>query len=172
MPPQAKWLPLLPDAIQSLSESPYPYVTRDMLQSVLQVGRRRAQQIMAPCVREQVGSSGVADREELIRHLRNLGTRPAATVECQRRKRVGAFLQNERERRYSSPTVLVEAPVAILNQALSKLPPGIELGPGLILVRFETAQEALQKLLNLAMAIGNDSSAFEEAVSSEYPVLD
>jgi hypothetical protein len=41
------------------------------------------------------------------------------------------------------------------------LPPGIQLSPGRITVEFQRPQEALERLLALAMAIGNDLDQFE-----------
>jgi len=45
------------------------------------------------------------------------------------------------------------------------LPEGVELGPGCITVRFSQPQEALQKLMALAMAISQNPQAFDERVS-------
>jgi hypothetical protein len=63
--------------------------------------------------------------------------------------------------------VLVEAPAAIVDQELATLPQGVELGPGVVSVRFNTSQEALEKLLALAMAIGRDFAEFERRTGSE-----
>jgi hypothetical protein len=45
------------------------------------------------------------------------------------------------------------------------LPEGVELGPGSITVRFGEPQEALQKLMALAMAISHNPRAFDDRVS-------
>jgi len=45
------------------------------------------------------------------------------------------------------------------------LPEGVELAPGSITVRFRDPDEALRKLLALAMAIGQNRLAFEERVT-------
>jgi hypothetical protein len=60
--------------------------------------------------------------------------------------------------------VLVEAPTRVVDQAFSDLPPGVRLQPGRVTVDFEEPHQALEKLLALAMAIGNDFVAFERAV--------
>ena len=67
--------------------------------------------------------------------------------------------------RLKQPQVLVEAPVSVLRQKLDGLPDGVALGPGAIAIQFRTATEALEKLLALAMAIGNDREGFERAVN-------
>jgi hypothetical protein len=45
------------------------------------------------------------------------------------------------------------------------LPEGVELSPGSILVRFSDPDDALRKLMALAMAISQNRPAFEERVS-------
>ena len=60
--------------------------------------------------------------------------------------------------------MLVEAPVRILAQQFASLPDGVTLEPGQITVRFAAPREALEKLLALAMAIGNDFARFENLV--------
>jgi hypothetical protein len=44
-------------------------------------------------------------------------------------------------------------------------PEGVELAPGSITVRFREPDEALQKLMALALAIGQNRPAFEERVT-------
>jgi hypothetical protein len=56
---------------------------------------------------------------------------------------------------------LLEAPTAIINQEFEDLPEGIELGAGRIFVRFDSSEQAIEKLLALAMAIGKDLEGFE-----------
>ncbi len=67
---------------------PFPWVDCATLERVLHVGRRRAQQILAPCVRQQVGTNGVADLEELIAHLERLAPGEAIHYEQRRRERL------------------------------------------------------------------------------------
>ena len=46
------------------------------------------------------------------------------------------------------------------------LPAGVDLEPGRISLTFDQPQQALEKLLALAMAIGNDFDRFERQVRS------
>jgi hypothetical protein len=57
--------------------------------------------------------------------------------------------------------------VAVLGQRFEGLPEGVAVVPGQITVRFRTATEALEKLLALAMAIGNDRDRFERMATVE-----
>jgi hypothetical protein len=67
--------------------------------------------------------------------------------------------------RLERPQLLVEAPTRIVFQEFDNLPAGIGLEPGRITVTFDRPQEALERLLALAMAIGNDFDRFERQVT-------
>ena len=163
------WCGHLDDVIATLEALPYPLVDRATVERVLGVGRRRAQQILAPCVSEQIGANGVAHRDVLVAHLRRLaaGRKPAGeTVRYERLRRVrfAQTIEELRRTRVEQPATLVEAPLDVVNQDLINLPPGISLTPGKVTIEFHTAVEALEKLLALAMAAGNDLERFEGLV--------
>jgi hypothetical protein len=136
-------------------------VDRATVEFLLRVGRRRAQQILAPCVTDHVGSNGLAEREALIARLRQLGAGDDGYYERRRRRKLGAILVQWQEDRLRRPRLLVEAPGAVLSQNLEDLPAGVSLTPGRITVDFAKPTEALEKLLALAMAISNDFAGFE-----------
>ena len=115
---------------------------------------------MASYASERVGTSTLADRRLLIAHLRRLVAGDAAYYERVRRHKLAATLDHLRTLA-ARPRLLVEAPAAIANQDLADLPKGLSLAPGRITVQFATQSEALEKLLALAMAIGNDPDRFE-----------
>jgi hypothetical protein len=131
------------------------------------VGPRRAQQILRPCVTRQVGANGVADREELIAHLKRLAAGEEAHYERRRRQRLARALDGLRQSALMQPKVLVEAPTTMLNQEFAGLPEGVSVSPGAISITFLFANEALQRLLALAMAIGNDFNEFERMAGAE-----
>ena len=152
--------------IAELGGLPWPWVDRETIQSLLQVGPRRAQQIMRPCVTRQVGASGVADREALIAHLKRLAAGDEVHYERRRRQKLALVLDGLRRAALAQPKVLVEAPTTVLNQELGDLPDGVSITPGAISVTFSSPKEALQRLLALAIAIGNDFSEFERMAGS------
>jgi hypothetical protein len=159
MPDKPTWCGHLDQIGRRLRDLPDRWVDRSTVQELLRVGPRRAQQILAPCVQRQIGVNGLADRELLISHLHRLATGEAAHYEHQRRRRLAeriGVLQRER-----SAAVMVEAPVAVINQQLDALPDGVSVTPGRITVSFGSTQDALEKLLALAMAVGNDPLLFE-----------
>ena len=103
----------------------------------------------------------MADREELIAHLKRLAAGDEAHYERRRRQKLAQVLDKLRQEALAQPKVLVEAPTAVLNQKLANLPDGISISPGVIAITFSSPNEALQRLLALAMAIGNDFNEFE-----------
>jgi predicted Zn-dependent protease len=163
------WLGHLDQITADLNSLPQPWIDRATVERVLHVGRRRAQQLLAPCVSFQTGSSGLADRDQFLAHLQRLTTGETAHYERQRRRRLARTLGDLHSAWQTR--VPIEAPTAIVNQVLADLPAGIAIAPGQITVRFTTTEEALEKLLSLAMAIGNHLESFEQAVRKESSEL-
>lgn len=160
MPDKPTWYGRLDQVIAELGNLSWPWVDRETLQSLLQVGPRRAQQLLRPCVTRQVGANGVACREELIAHLKRLAAGDEAHYERRRRQRLAQVLEGLRQAALTQPKVLVEAPTAMRQQEFANLP-GVSVSPGAISITFSSPNEALQRLLALAMAIGNDFNEFE-----------
>jgi hypothetical protein len=100
-----------------------------LLAEVLGLERRRAQQILQPLVRRTVGRSGLAPKEDVIRHLRHLVSGDVAEAEKLRRARLYAQLAGARAAALQ-PKIFVEAPVAVVNQQLADLPAGVSLAAG------------------------------------------
>ena len=165
MPAKPTWYRRLPSILASLREHPRPYVDRATIEFLLGVSRRRAQQIMAPCITDRVGSNGLADRDALIARLQRIAEGDEAFHEIQRRRKLAGLIDQLRRERVASPQLLVEAPVEVINRELQDLPEGLRLEPGRIVVEFGNPHEGLEKLLALAMAISNDFARFENSVS-------
>ena len=165
MPAKPVWYGRLDEIVRELEALPRPFVDRATVEFLLKVGRRRAQQILAPCISDHIGSSGLADRQALIWRLRRLAAGDDGYYERQRRRKLGAFLIRLQEERLARPQLLIGAPVTVISQDFENLPAGIRLGPGRITVDFEEPPEALEKLLALAMAISNDFSGFERVTA-------
>ena len=159
MPDKPTWYGAIPQALQALEALDTPWVDRSLIQSLLGVGRRRAQQLMQPIADHVIGRNLLVSREQLRRFLLDAAAGKPASQDRQRRRRLARQL-NEWAR---TPRLPVEAPARIAQQQLASLPSGIELTPGRISVHFATSREALEKLLALAMAISNDLDGFEAA---------
>lgn len=167
MPAKPIWYRNLPHVLDELRNLPRPWVDRATVEFLLGVGRRRAQQIMAPCIIDRVGANGLADRDALIERLEQIAAGEEAFYESRRRRKVASVIDELRRERIERPQLIVEAPTTIVNQELVNLPPGVRLEPGRITVEFEGPQQALEKLLALAMAISNDFDQFERSVTND-----
>ena len=82
-------------------------------------------------------------------------------------KKLAQVLERLRQEALAQPKVLVEAPTAVVNQEFASLPDGVSVSPGAISITFSSPNEALQRLLALAMAIGNNFSEFERMAGSD-----
>ena len=166
MPDKPIWYDRLEEAIGQIEALPYPWVDRATVESVLGVGRRRAQQILQPLLSDQVGRNGLAPRDRVIEHFRHLAAGDPAYFERQRRRRFSQALEQLRQEARKQPQVLVEAAVSVVNQEFDDLPSGVHLSPGRIVIdEFQTSEGAMRKLLALAMAMGNDPLGFEARIS-------
>jgi len=165
VPAKPVWYSKLPFVIETLHRLPRPWVDRATLEFLLGVGRRRAQQIMAPCIVDRVGANGLADRDTLIARLEQIAAGEEAFYEVQRRRKVAGVIDELRRERVDRPQLIVEAPTSVVNQDFEDLPPGVHLEPGRITVEFDEPQQGLEKLLALAMAISNDFDRFERCVT-------
>jgi hypothetical protein len=161
VPAKPVWYNRIHEILGELRSLPRPFVDRTTVEFLLRVGRRRAQQIMAPCIVDRIGSNGLADREKFIAHLERLAQGEDGYYERARRSKFAEFFRQLHQERIRRPQVPVEASDQIVNQEFKDLPPGIHLEPGAIRLEFGEPQEALEKLLALAMAIGNDLNRFE-----------
>jgi hypothetical protein len=168
VPAKPSWYSKINDILRELESLPRPFVDRATVEFLLGVGRRRAQQILAPCITERVGTNGLADRVALIAHLRRIAEGDDGYYERRRRRNVAEILAQLQKDRLERPQLLVEAPVQILTQKFVNLPAGVDLEPGRISLTFDQPQQALEKLLALAMAISNDFERFERQVRSAH----
>jgi hypothetical protein len=166
MPDKPIWYDRLERAVEQLEAFPSPWIDRQALESVLGVGRRRAQQILQPLVRQTIGRNGLAPKEDVITYLRQLAQGDSASFERRRRERLSALLLSWQAQAQEQPRVLVEAPDAIIHQEFDSLPRGVRLTPGRIVIEeFTTPDEAKQKLLALILAMGNEPEEFDRRIA-------
>jgi hypothetical protein len=165
VPDKPTWLLELPYAIKMLRGLEIPWIPRSTVQNVLNVGPRRAQQIIKPIATHQIGTSYVVDREALIRRLEHLATSDTAVYEQERRQRFSKLFSRMKAQETSQPKLMVEVPVKAFSSRIDNLPEGVRLAPGQILIEgFSTVEQAIEKLVALAMAAGNDPVSFQEAI--------
>lgn len=168
MPDKPVWYDRLDEAVALLTALPSPWIDRQTLESILGIGRRRAQQILRPLVRHTIGKNGLAAKEDVVAYLQRLGAGDSAGLERRRRQRLHALIAGWRKDAQQQPKVFIEAPDSIVNQQLENLPSGVRLAPGRIVIEdFTTPDEAKQKLLALIMAMGNDPDEFDRCIALE-----
>jgi hypothetical protein len=169
MPDKPLWFDRLPRAIRELEEDPEPWVHRPTLEALLGVGRRRAQQLLSPLAHHRIGTSLVASRVDVIAHLKRVVAGDQAWYEERRRRKLWVHIEQARRAWVEQPPVLVEVSETQIREVerhdFDGLPEGVELAPGSITVRFHEPDEALQKLMALAMAISQNRLAFDERVA-------
>ena len=168
MPDKPRWLDGLDDAIAALEASPQAWVDRGMVQDLLGIGRRRAQQILSALGASRSGASAIVNRSELIEYLRRMAAGETASYEQRRKQRLWAEVDRQRRQWMETPPAFVEIPAALTESVQKRdfegLPGGVDLRPGEITVRFRDPEEALQKLLALAMAVGRNREMFDRLV--------
>ena len=168
MPDKPLWLPRLPEAIRQLEMASDPWVDRPALETLLRIGRRRAQQLLAAVAHRRVGTSLVASRAEVAAYLKRIAAGEEAYYDSRRSKQLWTQLAAARREWIRRPPVLVEVPNAQVRRVelhdFEGLPEGVELAPGSITLRFREPDEALRKLMALAMAISQNQQAFEQRV--------
>jgi hypothetical protein len=164
MPDKPTWYCRLDVAIAELEALPHPWIDRAAVEQLLLIGRRRAQQMLAACGSHRIGSSYAADRDRLIAYLKQLAAGDAADYEQRRRRHLATEINRLRQAWLERPRVLVEAPAQIVNQTFAGLA-GVRVEPGRITVEFDNPQTGLERLLGLAMAIGNNREEFEKLSS-------
>jgi hypothetical protein len=169
MPDKPLWLDRLPEAIRQLETASDPWVDRPTLETLLGIGRRRAQQLLSALAQRRVGTSLVAGRADVVAHLKRISAGEEAHYDSRRRKQLWTQLAEARREWIRRPPILVEVPNAQVRRLelhdFDGLPDGVDLAPGSITVRFREPDEALQKLMALAMAISQNRQAFDERVA-------
>jgi hypothetical protein len=164
LPAKPKWYSNIDDIVRKLENLPRLFVDRATIEHLFGVGRRRAQQILSPCVTDRVGSNGVADRTALISYLRHLGNKEEAYYERRRRRSVAASVSNLQRQWSATPPLMIQAPDALLEHKVENLPDSIRLERGRITLTFTEPHEAVQQMIALATAIAKDPHRFRALV--------
>src|SRR5436305_15295922 len=118
MPDKPLWLARIPDAARSLEALPDPWVDRTMLESLLSIGRRRAQQLLAPVATRRVGASILARREDVIAHLRSIADGETSFYEDRRQRKLWDQLAGVRKLWIEQPP----GPVEVTSESDRGLP--------------------------------------------------
>jgi hypothetical protein len=148
---KSEWLVRIPEALDLLTAFPAPVIDRAGLERVLGIQRRVAIRLMHQFGGYQAGRTFLIDRSTLISGLREVYTSGAFHYERRRWLRVSRELEEARKT-YKARQIPIPAPDDHFQSR-------IVLERGRLEIRFETAIELLQSLVELAKAVSDDFEA-------------
>ena len=135
-----------------------PFLDRPAVELLFGVRRRQAIHLMHRMEGYQVGKTFLAGREAVIRFLRQPRVTEAAGHALARKRRVVEHLDAARRELAGRTVRLTAAPGP---SRLDSLPPGVELQPGRLTIRFERPLDLLEKLFALSQAMSRDFERFQ-----------
>ena len=159
VPAKPRWLLSIPDAISQLEQLDRTLLTRRDIEHLFGVSKVRAAALMKTFGAEMTGNLRTLPRTKLLQQLKKHRGRAAFRGEEERRARLVAELQKAR-----LTGVRFKVPAETMSAQLANLPEGVSVARGRIEVRFDGAEDALERLYALAQALGNDYERFEELV--------
>jgi hypothetical protein len=161
MPRKPEWLQNVTSAIQELHAFPAPVVDRATLEKLLNVRRREAIRLMHRFGGYQTSRTFLVDRLELMNQLEAIQRGETHQAEMQRRQRLDASLK---------PRKTIPVTPDVWKLKLAELPQGTRFRPGLLEIEFQTADQLLGRLFELAQALHNDYEQFETLISHFVPI--
>ncbi len=164
MPPQTQWLLRLPEIIEALETLDVPVLDRAAVETLFDLRRRRAIELMHSFDGYQAGHAFLLDRIRLIERLRQMLETPEFYREQHRKQRLAETLEKLRRHRVAA-AVSLSVPAEALGRKIADLPADVSLSPGQLLVEFQSAEELLGKLFELAQAAANDYQRFQQVVN-------
>lgn len=161
MPAQPTWFPRLSQILADLRAlREVALIDRQAFERIFQVKDRRARTLMARFAGQQIGHAWAVDRQQLIEALEAIQRSEEFQFEQRRRERIAAVYE-QAKRQHSARQVQI--PV-LRTRSLSSLPPGVDLTPGELHIRFAGAEDLAAKLFALSQAMARDWVAFVHAV--------
>ena len=156
----------MPGALEQLRALSSPAVDRMAVQRLLGVSPRQALRIMHQLAPHAAGQSLAILRQDLIRQWEALEQGAGVQGERKRLERVTAEL--EKVRRLASAHH-VAVPLPAREAEWKTLPAGIRLEPGRLEIQFQSGQQLLGMLLELAQAVAGDLEQFQAAIGEAGP---
>ncbi len=166
MPAKAQWLLRIPEILEELSALDVPVVDRAVCERLFRLRRRRAIDLMRGFGGYQAGRTFLIDRPKLAAQLESMRDSQDFKMEWQRKERLAERLEALR-RLQAGARVAIPVEAEALSRRLRDLPAGVSLSRGALHIQFESPEELLSKLFELAQAIANDYEAFAKRTSGD-----
>jgi hypothetical protein len=162
MPAKPTWFLRIPHILEQLrGMDGVPLLDRPTFESLFEVRRRRAHQLMGRFGGFQIGRSYLVDRKQVIRMLERVAKGEEFSEESRRKARVMETL--EVARRHLAGRRVEIVPAAPPPETPG-LPPGVHIEDGSMRIEFRTTEELLKRLFELSQAILADYESFRERI--------
>ena len=167
MAAKSRWWSDIPNIIEQLSAINTPVIDRAACECLFAVRRRRAIDLMQRFGGYRSGNTVLLDRLELIRQLEEVNNAPEVEQERRRKKHLAEELSKlEKHRRAAA--VRIDVSPRAYDCTVADLPTGISFAPGKLVVQYNSVEELLARLFELAQAAANDYDRFAAVVSKDH----
>lgn len=166
MPNKPSYYEKIPSALEQLTSIADEYIDRECVESLLDIKRRQAQNIMSLVGTKTLSNRAVVSRPDFILYLEAQGGSEYRQAEMERRKRFWHRLDEIRQEREERPEYFVEAPPPqrvkeIARRGVDSLPPGM-VEHGRIVIECDSLDAAVSWLKEIAIALAVDEPRFRE----------
>lgn len=166
MPRKREWLDQVPAALEQLREYPAPVIDRAALERLLHIQRREAIRLLHTFGGYMAGKTFLIAREDLIRQLEEVAASGDYERESRRRLRLVEELARTRKE-LAARQVVIQTPADVWSRQMADLPAGIRLERNKLEIEFRDTEDLLRQLMELAQAIANDFSTFDDWITKE-----
>jgi hypothetical protein len=160
MPRQPQWFQHVRHALEQIREFPVPVLDRAAVEKLLDVSRRDAIRLLHRFGGYQAGKTFLISREDLIAALERVQAGDDFEHEIRRRERLNESLEATRRELVARRVTLPVSPEVTFPA--HGLPSGVRLGDGRIEVEFESAEELLARLFEIAQLASSDFERFQQ----------
>lgn len=163
MPAKPAWFLQLPHILDEVRSLPCPVLDRAGFESLFQVRRRQAIQLMHRFGGFQTGKTFLIDRLQLLAELERALATPDYAFERRRKQRLAESVEKLERHRAAAR---VKIPLATLPAPGLPLPADVHLSPGRLTVDFATPEDLLSKLFLLAQKMAEDFEGMCHRISA------
>ena len=162
MPCKSRWLLQISSIVDQLKTLDVPVLDRVACERIFGVKRRRAIDLMQRFGGYRVGNTVLVDRLDLIRQLQSMADDPDVERERRRKLRLSEQLV-ELEKHRRATAVRIHVGPEALSCTVADLLGGVCFEPGKLTVLYDSVEELLRRLYELAQAAANDFDGFSGA---------